>query len=151
MFILIYNDPDKKDYLKYFIEGIILSARINVLWGVVQILAYYVFDIDINNLFFVNTLGSTLERGWSMYYPVGNQWLIRVTGLNFENSIYGLIMVLGFFLDKRKLWKINYFFMLIMSLSRTGVVSFIMTYIIKKIIKMYAENLILHKGFSDTT
>lgn len=133
LFVLIYNDSNRENYLKAFIDGLVFSARINVLWGVAQLVSYQVLNIDINNMFFKDILGSTLQRGWTMYYHSGDRWLIRITGLNFENSVYGLIMVLGFFLEKRKLWKVSYFIMLVMSLSRTGLVSFFATYIIKKI------------------
>ena len=101
-------------------DGIIYAARIQAVWGILQIVLQYGAGININQILFVDILHSSNSRDWVMGFFSGNSWNMRITGLNFENSMFALVVCLGAALEKKKVWKIILLTVAVLSLSRTG-------------------------------
>lgn len=101
-------------------DGIVYAARIQAAWGILQIVLQYGAGININQILFVDILHSSNSRDWVMGFFSGNSWNMRITGLNFENSMFALVVCLGAALEKKKVWKIILLIVAVLSLSRTG-------------------------------
>ena len=56
--------------------------------GLLQFVLLYTFGININQILFVDILHSTNSRDWIMGFYTGDSWNMRITGLNFENSMF---------------------------------------------------------------
>lgn len=121
-FVLLFNC--KKEYViectNYYVTGMIYAARIQAVWGIFQIVLQYGAGININEILFVDVLHSTNSRDWVMGFFSGNSWNMRITGLNFENSMFALVVCLGAVLEKKTIWKIALLAVAVLSLSRTG-------------------------------
>lgn len=101
-------------------NGIVYAARIQAVWGILQIVLQYGAGININQILFVDILHSSNSRDWVMGFFSGNSWNMRITGLNFENSMFALVVCLGAAFEKKKIWKILLLTVAVLSLSRTG-------------------------------
>ena len=121
-FILLFNC--KRDYViectDYYVVGIIYAARIQAVWGILQLVLQYGAGININEILFVDILHSTNSRDWIMGFFSGYSWNMRITGLNFENSMFALVVCVGVALEKKNIWKIVLLIVSVLSLSRTG-------------------------------
>ena len=122
IYLLLYN----LEYtVKYsisvaFRKGLVYAARIQALWGIVQLILLYGAGININEILFVDILHSTTVRDWIMGFYTGNTWNLRITGLNFENSMFALVVCVGVVLEEKTIWKLFLGGVVILSLSRTG-------------------------------
>jgi len=83
---LAFNMPNKRVF-EALLKGFILSIVIQVLWGLNQIICWYVFNIDINTIIFKQALGIDPGHRWSNYviYPI-----LRVTGLQWDPAYLGV-------------------------------------------------------------
>ena len=138
VYILLYNSKKKfiTDLSDSFRNGLIYAARIQAAWGIAQIILIYGANININEILFVDILHSTITRDWVMGFYTGNIWNMRITGLNFENSMFALVVCIGATLDDKIYWKVILFVVAILSLSRTGWVmtaGYIVTLLLRKL------------------
>ena len=122
IFVLLrnYKDEYRRNLSKTFEKGLIYAARIQSIWGLLQFVLLYSFHININQILFVDIVHSTNSRDWIMGFYIGNSWNMRITGLNFENSMFALVVSVGMTLEKNLLWKFFLMLMAVLSLSRTG-------------------------------
>lgn len=122
IFVLFFNC--KSQYVDEctgcFSDGLVYAARIQAVWGILQIVLQYGAGININQILFVDILHSSNSRDWVMGFFSGNSWNMRITGLNFENSMFALVVCLGAALEKERVWKIVLLTVAVLSLSRTG-------------------------------
>ena len=134
IFVLLFNCTNKylSECTDCYVNGIVWAARIQAIWGILQLILQYGAGININQILFVDILHSTNTRDWIMGFFSGNSWNMRITGLNFENSMFALVVCLGAALEKKKVWKFLLLATAVLSLSRTGwvilkAVSYLMT------------------------
>lgn len=148
LLILIYNDNNRYRYYEYFLKGLRMSIFIHSIWAIMQFLLYSLIKFDLNQWFFENILGMHIERGWTLFYYTGGTYLVRMSGLNFEPAIFGLLLSIGIFIEKKKSLRILYLIIITISLSRTGLVMCIITYLIKFICqKKYIFKFKFYKQF----
>lgn len=122
-----------------------MAARIQAIWGILQLILQYGAGININQILFVDILHSTNTRDWIMGFFSGDSWNMRITGLNFENSMFALVVCLGAALEKKKIWKFILLVTAVLSLSRTGWVM-VAGYVIIVIIRKLKRNLKIKKS-----
>lgn len=145
-FILLFNC--KRDYViectDYYVKGIIYAAKIQAVWGILQLVLQYSAGININEILFVDILHSTNSRDWIMGFFSGNSWNMRITGLNFENSMFALVVCIGAALEKKNIWKIILLIVAVLSLSRTGWVM-VVGYLCILAIRTARRNMVIEK------
>lgn len=122
IFIMLRNCKKtyKKEFCETFKDGLIYAARIQAVWGILQLILLYSLHININQILFVDILHSSNSRDWIMGFYNGNIWNMRITGLNFENSMFALVVCIGMVLENSLIFKILLMITAILSLSRTG-------------------------------
>ena len=122
IFVLMRNCKEeyKNEFINAFMNGLIYAARIQAVWGLLQLVLLYTFGININQILFVDILHSTNSRDWIMGFYTGKSWNMRITGLNFENSMFALVICVGMALDNNLIWKLLLMLTATLSLSRTG-------------------------------
>lgn len=105
IFVLFFNCTNKyiSECTDCYVRGIVLAARIQAIWGILQLVLQYSAGININQILFVDILHSTNTRDWIMGFISGNSWNMRITGLNFENSMFALVVCLGAVLEKKRI------------------------------------------------
>lgn len=79
------------------------TGYMEAIWGILQLVLQYGAGININQILFVDILHSTNTRDWIMGFFSGDSWNMRITGLNFENSMFALVVCLGAALEKKKI------------------------------------------------
>lgn len=122
IYLLLYNTERslRNSISVVFKNGLIYAARIQAVWGIAQLVLLYGAGININEILFVDILHSTTVRDWIMGFYTGNTWSLRITGLNFENSMFALVVCIGVALEEKTVWKLFMTAVAILSLSRTG-------------------------------
>ena len=122
IFLLFYNCTNESvsSFVKIFKDALVLTAKINVVWGFLQTALVYVAGFNINQWFFNDILHASNNRAWVMGFYSASGWNIRMTGLNFENSMFAIIVCVGLVLVESRIWKILMTVAVILSLSRTG-------------------------------
>lgn len=85
IFALFFNCTNKyiSECTDCYVNGIVLAARIQAIWGILQLILQYGAGININQILFVDILHSTNTRDWIMGFFSGDSWNMRITGLNF--------------------------------------------------------------------
>lgn len=131
LLIVINNDNNRYKYYQALLKGLRISIFIHSIWGIMQMLLYSLIKFDLNQWFFDSILGMHMERGWTLFYYTGGKYLVRMSGLNFEPAIFGLLLSIGVFIEKNKYLKVLYLSLITISLSRTGLMMCIATYLIK--------------------
>ena len=83
---LVFNTSERK-ISEALLKGFILSIVIQVLWGLNQIVCWYVFNININTIIFEQILRIDPGHRWNNYviYPI-----LRVTGLQWDPAYLGI-------------------------------------------------------------
>lgn len=122
IFVLFFNCTGDfiSEISDCFACGLVYAARIQAIWGVAQMILMYAAGININQILFVDVLHSTNVNDWVMGFFTGNAWNMRITGLNYENSMFALVVCLGAALEQKKIWKAILLIVAVLSLSRTG-------------------------------
>lgn len=122
IYMLLSNTKSEyiDELVKTFKWALIIAARVQAIWGMLQIILLYGFRININQILFVDILHSTTGRDWIMGFFTGNYWNMRITGLNFENSNFAMIICIGVALENNRIWKLILIGVAVLSLSRTG-------------------------------
>ncbi len=114
------------DYKEFFKKAMVVLAEINCIWGIIQF-AFWTFGrIDFNSLVFIDILHGRFGTQWTTYsQTIGSSILIknlRVSGLNFEPACFCFILLLGYILDDKIWHKVTYILVIVLSLSRAGIV-----------------------------
>lgn len=132
--VLLFCDKDMLNESKsYFINGLWISSCIQLIWGMLQFFLYRTKGISLNQLVFGDFFH--IESG---YYTASYLGLKRITGLHWECAYYALSLTIGVILSNH-IWQKGIFIVgIILSTSRTGLVTcgvVIVTEICMKIIK----------------
>ncbi len=118
--LLLDNLSNPIDQLK---RSIVIVAKINCVWGLVQFVSWYLLSFDFNAFVFTTLLHGVLGNSWTKWiYDTGTLG-IRVTGLNTDPAFFAILLVLGFALTRSLFWKILFFFTTICAMSRVGLVT----------------------------
>lgn len=122
LFVLLYHlqDGHKQRLVGCYRKAVVFSARVQAIWGILQIILLYGCNFNINKWLFNDILHSSNTRDWVMGFYMGDTYVLRMSGLNYENSIFALILCMGIALEKNKWWKGFMALLVIFCLSRTG-------------------------------
>jgi len=118
------------DKMKRFV---MIVAKINCVWSIVQFIAWYIFRFDFNRFFFIDVLHGFLgSREWTAWYNDSLSIAIRPTGLNHDPAFLSLLLVIGFILVESKFWKYLFFIGTVAAMSRVGIVSIVIFFFYEK-------------------
>ncbi len=130
VFLSLYNTNDefKSELEKTFIKALLYAARIQALWGIIQLVFLYGFKFNINEILFKDILKASNNIYWTTGFFTKNSFVLRITGLNYENAMFAIVTSIGLALEKNKIWRIVFFLTIVLSLSRTGWIVLIIYY-----------------------
>lgn len=103
-----------------FFDGLKISIFCQMILGFCQLILYQFFHIDLNFLL--------LETENEMLNIYQNEF--RIAGFTGNHAFFGLLMVIGFFLEKKSWRKWMYILVLLVSTSRTSIVAFAISILI---------------------
>lgn len=120
-----------KDPIKQIKKGLVITAKINCIWGLIQFVSWYIARFDFNQFVFSTLFRGLLGTNWTAWnYELGSL-AIRVTGLNHDSAFFAMCMIIGFCLCDKWIWKALCFSCCALSLSRAGILTlFILAVII---------------------
>ena len=123
----LWHAKDQKYIKEVFQLDLKLLAKVNAIWGLAQFILYYTSGFQLNTYIFDELFGGMLGAGisygsWTTFLYVGSTKMLRVTGLNYDAAYFGIILVFGFILEKKLIWKTVFFLCAIISFSRTSIV-----------------------------
>ena len=115
--------PNNNNILKSDVrESLLLTAKIQALWTLLQFFLYYVYNFDLNEVVFHDILKQA-SSNWTAYSYIDGKILLRPTGLNHDPAFLGILMIIALIYEKRSLWKLIYLFVIVISLSRSALVT----------------------------
>lgn len=120
----------KKEVCYHFRKALLLTARIQVIWGLLQFVLYYAVGLNINEIVFRVLLNTDEGGSWSLMFFSGGSWKLRISGLNYEGAIFVIILAIAYALEKKWQWKVVYALGVVLSLSRTGFFTLLMLMIL---------------------
>lgn len=123
----------------YFEKYVVIVARIQASWAIMQFLLYYIVHFDLNYFVFSSLFGGILGGGqsWTRFSNLStstNGIMLRVSGLNRDAAFFGLVLFVGFIFEKQVLWKLIYLFCTAISFSRSTMVTILFIMIFKSLI-----------------
>lgn len=123
LFILIQSYNYRFDFYTITKTALVHIARINVVYQYMQIVCWYMLNFDLNHWLFNIVLNA--DRLWTSYAGkyIGSEYFVvlRPTAFNLDAAYLGLLMILGFCIDRNKIWKILYPLSCMLALSRSSV------------------------------
>ena len=114
----LYSPNERKRLREDFLQGLYISSIVQLIWGIVQALSWYVGKISINELVFRDILKINLDVNWTFT----NAGMLRLSGISWEPAYFSMTMVVGYLLSNRKIIKFLFILLSIISTSRTGLV-----------------------------
>ena len=124
--LLLSNSKHYFEFKEDFTKAIIFLAKLNCIWAIIQFVVWVDLRIDFNDLVFNTYLHGLLGSNWSVYdQAISGDALIRnlrVAGLNYESACFSFIMLLGYALDDKTWHKFVYLAVILLALSRAGIV-----------------------------
>ena len=138
--LFVYED--KKSIFKSTKNAIVLTARIHVVYLILQFLLWHTVSFDLNGFIFTelfhNFFGSSFN---SVFINMGSYGVhtLRTTGLNYDPAFTSAVMVAGFVFDCSNIIKCLYLVATLMAYSRSGTIAIIII-ILYKILKKISEN-----------
>lgn len=129
--LLVWNSNEKEKYCFCLKKAVIWTTRIQAIWGIAQFVLMQTMGFDLNSV----VLGSLFGGDWTSYSNFANSSVgvvMRVTGINHDPAFLGLILVIGFILEKNLIFKSLYVVCALLALSRVALASlgFIILYTI---------------------
>ena len=122
---LVYNHNRKDDIKKYLIEAILISAKIQAAFALLQLIFWYSSNIDIGTVL-SEGLSSILSfeegRSWTCVYWDESGLAIRPSGFNIDPNFLTITLLLGIALEKKVLFKIIYVALILLSGTRSGLI-----------------------------
>ena len=113
LFYEFYSGKDTNGI--YFVKGIYYAAIINMIWGFLQLIAYQLFGLKINELIFDNLLH--MVSGRTLTPDRGNS--IMLTGFTWNAGAIAALMVIGYMLSKKLITKLSFILFALLCGSRT--------------------------------
>jgi len=121
--LMLWNAKKNVFFVNAFKKSFIITGKIHALWGIVQFILYNSIGYDLNYQF----LGKIFPgNDWTSYSNLAGSSvgiLLRVSGINHDPAFYGLLLIVAFVLDENILWRVIYFSCMILSFSRSALLS----------------------------
>lgn len=113
-----------------FIDCIVITAKINSLWAIVQFICWYGLHIDINDLVFNGIFHGIFGTKWTCWMYETGKLAIRVSGFNYDTAYLSVLLIFGVIFEKKWLWKTAFLAVSLLTMSRAGIITISLFYII---------------------
>lgn len=123
----------KNNFKNIFMNCLCIVCRIQSVWAIFQFFFYYIIGKDINFVLFNEILGGFIKGSESAYLYDRSELALRVTGFNYDPAFLGILLVLGFCIDK-KIYKYIYFIVACLAMSRTAIISIIVVFLYDRVV-----------------
>ena len=133
---LFWNSRKKIEYAVCCKKALILTARIQALWGIAQFILMQTIGFDLNSVI----LGGIFGGDWTRYSNIANSSIgvvMRVTGINKDAAFLGLMLVIGFILETKPVNKFLYIICASLALSRVAIVSILFVIVYKAFSRIF--------------
>lgn len=130
--LMLWNS--KYQYGDCFRKAFVWTARIQTFWGIAQFVLIQTIKFDINKV----VLGKVFGGEWTRYSNIAGSSVgivMRVTGLNRDAAFLGVLLLIGFVLESRLIYKFLYVVCALLALSRVALVSIVFVVIYQLIVK----------------
>lgn len=120
--LVLWNSKHKYEYAACFKKALIWTARIQAFWGIIQFVLMQTIRFDLNTV----VLGGLFGGDWTRYSNIANSSVgvvMRVTGINKDAAFLGLLLLIGFILESKPIYKFLYVVCALLALSRAALVS----------------------------
>lgn len=134
-------------------KAIILMAKVNAIWAFIQFGLWYSFKIDINTVIFSDIFRGIFGTSWSVWNFEAGTLALRVSGFQNDAAFFAILIVLGFCMTDEKIWRYIFIFVIVLSMSRTGIVAIffiVLADVLKKIIDKNLNLRNLYWGIATT-
>lgn len=126
LLVLVYNDNNKYELRDSFYRMLVLTCRIQMVFGLVELVTYSAFQFDIGKYISTNYMDRVLTvegtRGWSSIGYSDEGMAIRPGGFTNDANFLAILLTMGFVLDKNKVFKLLYVAMVFLSSTRSSLV-----------------------------
>lgn len=116
-FVLLVDKELIINNRKYFFRGLYYAAITHLVWELLEILLFSVFNFHLNQFLFGHVLGIDIGRNW-LFWSDGR---MRPTGLSWEPANLGFMLILGYTLSNNLYFKVAFIIGAIFSTSRTAI------------------------------
>lgn len=121
-----------QDVKAYFLRGFYYGAIVQMVWGYLQFVLFFLKGSELNSIVFGKILGIGEIGGtkivWDSYVAAGGLTVLRMKGIGWEAANFSLTMVIGFILARslKKSSFIKWLFVgsILLCTSRSGWVAF---------------------------
>lgn len=138
--LMIWNSQYQYKYIFCFKKAFIWTARIQAMWGIMQFLLMQTIRFDLNGI----VLEKMFEGTWTQYSNIANSSVgvvMRVTGINHDAAFLGLLLLIGFILESKPLYKTLYVVCALFALSRVALVSIVLVVFYQLVINIKRNKL----------
>lgn len=103
-------------------KALILMAKINAIWALVQFLCWSVNQFDINDYIFNEIFKGVFGGEWSVWNYEAGFLALRVSGFQSDAAFFAILIIFGFVFTESIIWKVIFYGICFLSMSRTGIV-----------------------------
>ena len=128
--LFLWSSKNRENYFKCFQKSVVTVCRIHCIWALVQFISYSLYSFDLNSFVFTNLLHGALGGKWTSWSWENGTLALRVTGLNYDSAYLAIILIFGFIFDKRKAFRVLYFAAAVLSMSRTGIFTMTLAFVV---------------------
>lgn len=117
-FCLFFSDGEFRAYRDDFFKGLKISAYIQLVWEIFQLILWNIAHVSLNEIIFGNIMGLKIRHHWTFI----SDGRFRPSGVSWEPANLSLSLVMGYCLSKNKYAKMLFVLGVLLSTSRTGVI-----------------------------
>lgn len=118
-------------------KAVILMAKINAIWAIIQFISWYGIGFDINGFLFDDIFRGIFGNGWTVWNFEAGTLALRVSGFQRDSAFFAMLLILAFCMTNSKMWQGIFTLSCLLSISRTGltVICFIILIRLFKMVK----------------
>lgn len=129
-FLVFFSKYEIVKYRGFFINGLYVATILQLIWGGLQLIFWELYSININKLIFGDLMHiGTGSIDWNQNIMGGI--ICRPSGFSWEPASFALLMIIGWLLAKSFYGKSLFILAILISTSRTGILTFSLIVILK--------------------
>lgn len=120
--LLYWGSSHKKEYEHYFQRALLITCRLQCFWGILQFVCWSLWRLDINSVLFNDVFNGIFGTDWTVFTYENQTLSIRLSGLTCDGAYLNVFLIIGFLIERSKLMKGWMALVVLLSMSRTGMV-----------------------------
>lgn len=115
--VIWLKDIEMEKYIKVFFRYFYINAVIQMIWSWMERIVYTLFSFRLNDFVFGKIMG--VQSSHMLTFIVNGQ--IRPSGLSWEPSNLAMVLIIGYLLAEKNIWKLLFAASILLSTSFTGI------------------------------